>query len=181
MTRTLTLVLESLEERHPGLTKNIAGTLYEAAAVCLDRHHTSPVVIEVKRKSESREAHASWDAPDQRTKMAWANTTDTTETGAYGIAIATVEVTDGLVAIARAETRTGADYYLGPAHKTHEDLEGTLRLEVSGIDQSNPAALRTRLAQKVRQCQKGESVLPAIAVVVGFSSLTVVTADVEIE
>jgi hypothetical protein len=63
--------------------------------------------------------------------VAWANTTDTTETGAYGIAIAAVEVTDGLVTVARAETRTGADY--------------------------------------------------AIAVVVGFSSLTMVTEDVEME
>jgi hypothetical protein len=176
-----TLVLDSLEERHPGLTKNIAGTLCEAAAVCFDRHHTSPVVVEVKRKGESLEAQASWDAPDQRTKMAWANTTDTTEIGAYGVAIAAVEVIDGLVAVARAETRTGADYYLGPPNETREDLEKTLRLEVSGIDQSNPAALRTRLAQKVRQCQKGESVLPAIAVVVGFSNLTLVTEDVEMK
>lgn len=113
--------------------------------------------------------------------MAWANTTDTTEIGAYGVAIAAVEVIDGLVAVARAETRTGADYYLGPPNETREDLEKTLRLEVSGIDQSNPAALRTRLAQKVRQCQKGESVLPAIAVVVGFSNLTLVTEDVEMK
>jgi hypothetical protein len=173
-----TLVLDGLEDRHPGLTKNIASTLCEAAAVCLDRHHTSPVVVEIKRNGKSLEAQTSWAAPDQRTKMAWANTTDTTETGAYCVAIAAIEVTDGLVAVSRAETQTGADYYHGSPNENQEDLEKTLRLEVSGIDQSNPGSLRVRLGQKILQCQKGNSDLPAVAVVVGFSSLTVVTADV---
>jgi hypothetical protein len=181
MTTTPKLVLENLDERHPGLTKSIAGTFSEAAAVCLDRHHTSAVRVEVQRKGEVIAAQASWVTPDQRTKMAWANTTDATEAGAYGVAIATVEVTDGLLAVARAETRTGADYYLGPPQVVQDDLEKTLRLEVSGMDESNPAALRTRLSQKVRQCRMGEAVLPAVAIVVGFSSLSVVTEDVEME
>ena len=62
---------------------------------------------------------------------AWANRDDTTETGAYCLALANVEATRGLVAVRRAQGRTGVDYYLGPADSALEDLEASVRLEVS--------------------------------------------------
>lgn len=181
MTTTQTLMLEGLDERHPGLTKSIAGSYCEAARVCLDRHHISPVVFDIHRAQGQHKAETAWEAAGERIRLAWANTTDTTEAGAYCVALAAVEVTVGLVAVSRAEVLSGADYYLGESKEQVEDLEKSRRLEVSGVDQGGLTALRARLAQKVRQSRDGESNLPALAAVVGFSATTVLTEDVDIE
>jgi hypothetical protein len=178
---TNTLVLEGLDQRHPGLTESVAGSFAEAARVCLDRHHTSPILFDIRRGANSCTAAAAWEATDQRTKLAWANKDDTTRDGAYCVAIAVIELTDGRVAVSRAETRTGADYYLGKPCEQLEDLERSLRLEVSGVDEGNLTTLKTRLGQKVWQAKSGDSSLPAVAAVVGFASKTVLTADVEAE
>jgi hypothetical protein len=179
--RTKTLLLEGLDKRHPGITPAVAGTYAEAARVCLDRHHTSPIVFQIDRGENSCKAATEWTETDQRAQLAWANTSDATRDGAYCVAIAAVELTDGLVAVSRAETQTGADYYLGAPNEKPEDLESSLRLEVSGVDQGNTTKVRSRLGQKVKQAQKGNSPLPAIAAVVGFQTMTVLTADVESE
>lgn len=94
------------------------------------------------------------------------------------MALAAVEVSDGLVAYARAETRTGADYYLGEAGADLDDLENSHRLEVSGISLADEAKIQARLRRKVAQAKAGSSNLPAIAAVVGFSTKTVLMADV---
>lgn len=176
-----TLVLEGLDGRHPGITPSLAGTYAEAARVCLDRHHTSPTVFKIDRGENSCNATTEWKETDQRVRAAWANTSDATRDGAYCVAIAAIELTEGLVAVGRAETQTGADYYLAAPNEKLEDLESSLRLEVSGVDQGNMTAVRSRLGQKVKQAQKGNSPLPAIAAVVGFQIITVVTADVKTE
>ena len=44
---TRKLPLESLHERHTGLTPSLAGAFFEAASVCLNRHHDSPVEMEI--------------------------------------------------------------------------------------------------------------------------------------
>lgn len=43
------LRLESLHERHIGLTPSLADTFFEAASVFLSRHHDSPVEVEIVR------------------------------------------------------------------------------------------------------------------------------------
>jgi hypothetical protein len=83
----------------------------------------------------------------------------------------------GLVAVRRAETRTGADYYLGEPNSTFEDLELSFRLEVSGTDEGSDAVIRGRLREKLDQAKRGNSNLPAIASVVGFAALQIVSAD----
>jgi hypothetical protein len=181
MPKTHKLLIDNLEERHPGLTKPIAGTLCEAARVCLDRHHRPPLLFDIERGERSSKGLTEWAVPDARTKGAWANDTDTTEAGAYGVALVVIENTDELVAVRRAETHTGADYYLGRPGEVLDDLEKSHRLEVSGVDKGNLTTLKSRLNQKVRQAKAGNSNLPAIAVVVGFSQATVLTADVDAE
>jgi hypothetical protein len=89
-----------------------------------------------------------------------------------------VEVERGLVAIARAETLTGADYYVGPVGWDDSDLEGSFRLEVSGTDLGSIATIAQRLKGKVDQAARGHSDLPAIAAVVGFKERIVAVADV---
>jgi hypothetical protein len=82
----------------------------EAVRVCLGRHHGSPVEFSLNDNGQVERASAEWPPPDERTKNAWANKDDATRDGAYGLSLAAVEAMRGLVAVRRAETRTGADY-----------------------------------------------------------------------
>jgi hypothetical protein len=124
------------------------------------------------------EAIVEWHSTTQRERHAWANETDATEAGAYGLALAGVEL-EGLVAVRRAETRTGADYYISIAGSVTDDLESCVRLEVSGIDRGDEAMIRQRLRQKVRQALAGLSSLPAMAAVVGFRARLLALARAE--
>jgi len=75
--------------------------------------------------------------------------------------------------VGRAETLTGADWYVAPNGTSIEDLENCIRLEVSGISAGASADINRRLREKVAQAARGESNLPAIASVVGFKALEV--------
>lgn len=172
-TKKPSLKLDQLHERHIGLTVSLAGTFTEAASVCLNRHHVSPVEMAVYRNASSNNRLVEFDKPNNHTLNAWANDIDTTECGAYGVCLAAVEVEEGLVAVRRAETLTGADWYVAPIGTDPEDLENCFRLEVSGIDSGGRPVVKTRLNQKVDQTRRGASNLPAIASVVGFKVLTI--------
>ncbi len=174
-----TLSFADLERRHVGVSIGLAACYSEAVCVCLDRHHISPADFQLKDNSSIDVARAIWITVDQRTKNAWANKDDATRDGAYGLSLAAIEVMRGLVAVARAETLTGADYYLGLSDTSLDDLESTFRLEVSGTDEGTTSIINARLHQKLAQAAKGNSNFPAIACVVGFSALQIVSADVE--
>ena len=121
---------------------------------------------------------AEWEACDDRLKGAWANEIDATEAGAYGLSLAAAEIGRGLLAIRRAETSTGADYYVAPKGTPADDLEGWLRLEVSGVDKGDETLVKARLRRKLEQARAGESNLPALAAVVGFRARLIAVADV---
>ena len=162
------LELKDLHERHTGLTPSLGGVFYEAASVCLNRHHESPVEFEVHHNGESNKRVAEFEKPNETTLNAHANDIDATEAGAYCVCLAAVEAEETLIAVKRAETLTGADWYVAPVGSSLEDLEDFFRLEVSGTDSGNRSAIQTRLLEKVAQTRKGASNLPAIASVVGF-------------
>jgi hypothetical protein len=162
------LRISGLASRHPGLTCAIADNYLEAARVCLDRHHAPPTQFILTGDRETLDASLAWLQTDDRVRNAWANESDATHDGAYGCALAAVEVLENLVAIRRAETLSGADYYVGLRHQSFEDLEGCWRLEVSGTDRGNAALIFHRLGQKLSQVMRGRSNLPAMACVVGF-------------
>ena len=172
------LVLQNLSERHPGLTPEVANFYCQAASVCLSRHHSPPSEVAISWGETESVRGVDWAVPDPRTIRAWANDIDATEMGAYGVSLAVVVAERGLVAIARAETLTGADYYVGRAGWDDSDLEGSFRLEVSGTDLGSIAIITQRLKGKVDQATKGRSDLPAIAAVVGFKERIVAIADV---
>ena len=81
--------IQDLDTRHPGLTTGVALGFREAAEVCLDRHHSPPTELTVDRGMQIN-AVADWQSPDERTKHAWANEIDTTEAGAYCVALGKV-------------------------------------------------------------------------------------------
>ena len=172
------LRLESLHERHIGLTPALSDTFFEAASVCLSRHHDSPLEMEITCNGRNITRLVEFQKPDLRMLNAWANDIDTTESGAYGVCLAAVEVEEQLVAVKRAETLTGADWYVAPTGTEPDDLERCFRLEISGVDTGGRVVVETRLRQKVDQTRRGASNLPAIASVVGFKERAVLIQKV---
>ena len=173
------LPIQDMANRHQGLTQAIADCLLEGARVCLDRHHKSPVDFVIDKSGSQRRAVAEWDQTDDRTRGAWKNEIDTTEAGACACTLAAVELSTGFVAVHRAETRTGADYYVAPAGETIEDLEHCIRLEVSGVDRGDLGSISRRLTEKVEQARSGDSNLPAMAGVTGFRSRVILLSPIE--
>lgn len=171
------LEIHDLHTRHPGVSLGVSLSYSEAAEVCLDRHHSSPTTFQLERNA-SLSVSVQWFQPLPRLKKSWANDIDATEAGAYCLALAAIEKTDGLVAVSRAEKLTGADYYLGEPGEPFDDLEASKRLEVSGVDLGGLAVLQQRLRVKVKQAQAGKSSLPALAAVVGFAERRVLVMDV---
>jgi hypothetical protein len=168
------LLLRDMHLRHVGLTQAIAAYYFEAACVCLSRHHEPPRPSVVQDDDGSTSADLDWDQPDEVTMGAWANDTDATEAGAYAVLLAAAELTQGMVAVRRAETGSGADYYVGPPGAGVEDLEDCYRLEISGTDSEDAREILRRLSVKVAQAQRGTSSLPALAGVVGYPQCMIV-------
>jgi hypothetical protein len=175
------LKLELLHERHTGLTASLAGTFFEAASVCLNRHHDSPINMDIVCNGSCSTQLVDFQKPDARVLNAWANDIDTTESGAYGVSLAAVEVEEQMVAVRRAETLTGADWYVAPIGTEADDLENCFRLEVSGIDIGGRSVVDARLRQKIDQTRRGSSNLPAIASVVGFKERAIAIQKVSDE
>lgn len=173
-----TLPLDQLANRHPGLTPAIAANDLEAATVCLSRHHQSPTNFELQDNDQSSIITLVWEPPSPQTRMAWANTTDTTEAGAYACAIAAIEHSRGLYTLRRAETFTGADYYIGSIGSNPNTLVNCYRLEISGTDLAT-LEVRRRLQVKLTQARRGDSPLPAIAAVVGFKASLILIQTLE--
>lgn len=164
--------------RHPGVSDAVCEAFSEAAAVCLARHHNPPSTpIEVRCADSEAVRMLRWANPDDTARRSWNNRDDATRDGAYVVSLAVVEQELGLVALSRADTRTGADYYVG--RPGLPDLEEAVRLEVSGVDEGDRAEIRRRLKVKVDQAARGDSFLPAYASVVGFREATVLVSAVE--
>jgi hypothetical protein len=137
--------IDAMHLRHRALTPHIAGSYCEAAAVCLSRHHSSPVEVMLSDNGTESLGVLAWVEPDSRVLSAWANKTDATKFGAYCCVITGVELLCGLFAVRRAETGTGADYYTAPKDSGQDDLEGCLRLEVSGVGDGSHKDVNRRL------------------------------------
>lgn len=161
------MAIARLHDRHPGLTESVAGLFSDSAAVCLSRHHISPIEMVVSNETSAQQYSVAWSAPDALMLRALANTDETTEFGACGVTLAAIEAMAGLVAVERADRRTGADYYVAADAKSFS-LEAAIRLEISGVDHGAESIVAARLREKVRQARRGISDLPAIASVVGF-------------
>lgn len=172
------LPIANLSKRHVGLTPALADSYGEAARVCLDRHHRPPVPFLIQDDGDATAATVDWQPADDRCRAAYANEIDATEYGAYACALAATELTRGLVAIGRAETKTGADYYLGQPGTALDDLENCIRLEVSGTDKGSDRDVEVRLLEKASQARRGQSNLPALASVVGFKAKQIAIQEV---
>ncbi len=186
-TTFIELQIQSLSARHPGLTESLSNVFYEAAQICLSRHHASPIVFSVTHNQQTIEAVSQWDEPSSRTSRSQGNQNDATEYGACAISIAALEITTDFVVTARMESLSGGDFYIAPKSSIPNDfeedyepglLDSAYKLEVSGIDEGSQAVVSTRLRNKIQQTQDGNCHLPAIASVVEFSNKIVVSTEV---
>jgi hypothetical protein len=164
--------------RHPGVSAAVCANFSEAADICLARHHgppPTPLNINCVGKESTR--ILKWCSPDETARRSWRNRDDATRDAAYGISLAVVEHELGMVALSRADTRSGADYYVGTPEAV--DLEEAFRLEVSGIDAGDLADIRRRLKTKEGQLVRGDVFLPGYASIVGFRQAVVLVSRVE--
>lgn len=162
------LEFEDLELRHPIDPHQLRGYA-NAAKVRLAVHHAPPVDFHIQSMSATETCSIQWSPPDALLVRSYNNADDAKRDGAYVLAFAALEEFEGLVGIGRAETKSGADYYVAPASSPLEDFESAWRLEVSGTD-GDHNEVRKRLKQKKLQALKGDADGPAIAAVVGFKS-----------
>jgi len=161
--------------RHPGVSAAVCEAFSEAAEVCFARHHEPPCTpLQVACAGKESTRSLKWSAPDETAQRSWRNRDDATRDGAYVVSLAVVEIELGMVALSRADTRTGADYYVG--RPGLPDLEEAFRLEVSGVDEGGFADVRRRLKSKEDQAARGDSFLPAYASVVGFREAAVLVS-----
>ena len=175
--------LGDLHKRHFGLTPARCKSLAEAARVCLARSGRPPSVFTISDEAGVEDRVLRWRQPTARQMAAHANTRDATEEGAYIVCLSAVEARFGLVAYSRADEPSGADYYVGPPGRTEDgsdDFEELIRLEVSGSEDADESGLDRRLKEKVKQAERGESSLPALAGVVGFAARRIAIARAEL-
>jgi len=166
-----------MDKRHPGLTPGTATSYLEAASVSLHRHHKPPQEFALTHDGGEMRCEVSWETPSDTCLRGWANQDDATRDGAYACALAAAELTSDLYAMRRAETMTGADYYVAPTGIDPDDLENQVRLEVSGTH-CEQSEVRRRLSRKMEQARSGKSNLPALAAVVGFKTRMIMMKSV---
>ncbi len=166
-----------LHERHPGIAQGQAASFKEVVGVCLSRHHESPpTTCRVSLGSSAIDYPMDWDKPTARDRATYANEEDATCEAAYAVALAAAEVHLNLVAFRRSESRSGCDYYLGPAEECTDDLDfdaeisEMVRLEVSGIDRDDQVKMLTRAKAKVEQIRAAQRPGDGMAAIVGFRS-----------
>jgi hypothetical protein len=177
--------LYELHLRHVGITPDLCRSYAEAVRVCLSRHHEPPIELEITSDVQSWSRLMSrrevwWSPPNNSMRRAWANLNDATRDAACLLSLAVVEAEYGMVVIARADTGTGADYYIGHPGDS-DDLESAFRLEVSGIDRGGEAEIRSRLRRKVLQVRNGQVESPALVSVIGFAAKRVAISEVDQE
>jgi hypothetical protein len=170
-----TLDIYNLHQTH-GLKRELTDVFAASAAICMERHRTSPTIWSVQFDGNaSAEYEVAWQTPTDEDRRSYNNDEEATELGACGIALAAVEAHLGLVALSRAEPRSGVDFYLLAPHPDRFvglaydfDYPGLVGLEVSGINRDTDATMGSRLRAKIQQVRRGSSPYRAIAGVVGF-------------
>lgn len=166
------LPLEDMDRRHYGLTPATAAYYHQCARVCLDRHHQPPTEFHVEDEAGALPVEVAWAPTSSRERAAQANRDDATRDAGYLCVLAATELRDSLYAISRVQVGGRADYYVAPAGAPVDDLEQSLRLEVSGVDAGDRGAVARRLTEKIDQVTSVGN-LPAMAGVIGFAAKTI--------
>jgi hypothetical protein len=151
----------------PGLTPAWGAVLAEAASVCLESQG-HPVQVELRVNGFFEETFVLERLEVSRQMaLSHQDEEEATELGACGIAILAVRNLMELVVLHRSRKGTGYDYWLGPERDPL--LQHGERLEVSGIRKGSEAAVKVRIAEKMKQIQRFRNASPGWIGIVEFS------------
>lgn len=158
----------------PGLTNAFADMLIEALAVI---HGGQEIVYEVRSWRGTSEVRFRCSEPNPRARAAWANVDDCDQAAATAISMLVMRQELQLVACARTQARTRADYYLRSLASMSDtfDIEASedlVRLEISAT-RAGAGDIRRRARTKLRRLQAGYSKLLGMVSVVDLSARVV--------
>lgn len=166
------LAFDKLIAGELGLTPTAGAYFAEAASYCLHLHsHPTPVQI-LFSGDLLDEASLQWISTitDAHSRT-HADLEESTEYGAYAIAIVVAVRVTGLCSVERSAKGTGIDFCLMGGSDQRGIFQQAARLEVSGIFRGLKSAMMTRLSQKLSQTSPSDAgVLPAYVAIVEFSS-----------
>ena len=172
------LSLRNLHERHRALTVPLAGTYEEAASVCLQRHHTPPVDVILADNGSRSSASVNW--VSLTSGLAMLGITRPMRPGTAPMGVSSL----GLRCCA-ACTRCGAPRpEQGPTTTSdrRDRASTTLKSVFDWKSRVLTTATRRRFSgasgTKVRQARAGNSSLPAVAGIFGFSAKLLTVQDV---
>lgn len=152
----------------PGITAEFGGAIAQAAAVALDeQHHRSPTDLHVFGDFHDR-YNLAWPPVNDQMRRCWNDREETTEQGAYAVAIPLVQKLTGLAVLERSRKGTRFDYWLGPAAEL--PFQEKARLEVSGIRNGSRSDVDGRANEKLRQIGRSTVSLPGYVIVVEFGA-----------
>jgi hypothetical protein len=110
----------------------------------------------------------SWEQLQQTHKCTYSDLQDTTELGAYGVALLLIKELTGQGVVERSAKGGGFDWWIGDPDPSGLPFQQKRRLEVSGILNDHGGSLESRIRQKRRQTDPSDSLGPAIIAVVEF-------------
>lgn len=161
------LKLQMLGNGTTALDKDFESCLGSAAGACLEEQgHIPQIEIRVSgfwNKSLSLD----WNRTTDEAIRTWQNEQQTTELGAYGVALVLVGTVVGLKAFQVSRKFSGFDFWLTEKGKVYPFQEAA-RLEVTGIRHGSESDKKSRLKEKMNRLYEYPSPLPAFIVVVEF-------------
>ena len=155
-----------------GLSSAYGSALAEAAAYCLYRNqHHNPGNLVLTLKTQVITS-LLWSEAGPELDSTWADLKEAVEYGAYAVAIVvSVQITRFRRVERCAQSGTGIDIWLTDSTDDRGIFQHSARLEVSGIFNGGPSAIRARLKQKIEQTKSSDhTTLPAYVAIVEFGS-----------
>jgi hypothetical protein len=160
------LRLQILGNGATALAKEYEACFGSAAGVCLeDRGHTSPVELMVSGFCNEGFS-LDWHPATDDARRTWQDEQQTTEFGAYGVALVLMRTIAHLKAFEVSRKYNGFDFWM-TSKKSLYPFQKSARLEVSGF-RGGSEKKKSRLREKSVRLQQYSNPLPAFTVVVEF-------------
>ncbi|HEX9640084.1 MAG TPA: hypothetical protein VGB13_02080 [Candidatus Krumholzibacteria bacterium] len=161
------LFLAALESGQPNLTPAMSRMLAEAASVCLaDQDHPNSVELPLRGDEEDAFGLVRLSVGGA-TRRSYNDLQEAVEWGAVAIALLVTRHLSGYTVVERSRKGTGFDYWLGDEEEL--PFQKKACLEVSGI-LNGPERIASRIAEKLRQVERGRGRVSGFVVVVEFST-----------